>query len=299
MRRVSCPTVYRPDSCSRSHTGGLAVNRDHRGVDTFADRLDALLRAAGDPACGQVPAPDLRLGASLVFWLCPANGAQVVAWNTLLVLIMLAAVTALSESARLTEALSKLIAMPTVKSPTPGDGPPFGRPGVSSLSVLVRRAPAGRAVPDGIVTRLASHVGPYRVGFPIRGTRRCCSSRSLYSQEGLGVDSIFISSGRGDGACSMASRRIPSSRQFRRALQGKISIRRGSSKCSDPYPAPAALAMAPFALLPIGVAVLLFLCLSVIAIWAALAILRVSDWRCYGALHSSGSRCSERFAWGR
>jgi hypothetical protein len=49
------------------------------------------------------------------------------------------------------------------------------------------------------------------------------------------------------------------------------------------YPAPAAYAMAPFALLPYGVANLLFAFVGVAAIAGALCLLDVRDWRCYGA----------------
>jgi alpha-1,2-mannosyltransferase len=54
-----------------------------------------------------------------------------------------------------------------------------------------------------------------------------------------------------------------------------------------PYPAPAALAMVPFGLLPFNVAASIFLLCSVAAIFVALWILGVVDWRCYGVLFAS------------
>jgi len=49
------------------------------------------------------------------------------------------------------------------------------------------------------------------------------------------------------------------------------------------YPAPAAYAFAPFALLPYGVANALFAVAGAAAIIAALWLLDIRDWRCYGA----------------
>jgi hypothetical protein len=49
------------------------------------------------------------------------------------------------------------------------------------------------------------------------------------------------------------------------------------------YPAPAAVAMAPFALLPFAVADVLFAIVGAAAFAAALHVLGVRDWRCYGA----------------
>lgn len=49
-----------------------------------------------------------------------------------------------------------------------------------------------------------------------------------------------------------------------------------------PYPAPAALAMAPFGFLPFNVAASIFLLLSFGAVFLALRLLDVVDWRCYG-----------------
>jgi hypothetical protein len=49
------------------------------------------------------------------------------------------------------------------------------------------------------------------------------------------------------------------------------------------YPAPAALAMVPFALLPYGVAAALFAVLALAAIPLTLLALGVRDWRCHGA----------------
>jgi hypothetical protein len=54
-----------------------------------------------------------------------------------------------------------------------------------------------------------------------------------------------------------------------------------------PYPAPAALAMAPFGALPFSVAAVLFILLSIGAIFLALRLLGVVDWRCYGLLFAS------------
>ena len=48
------------------------------------------------------------------------------------------------------------------------------------------------------------------------------------------------------------------------------------------YPAPAALLMAPFALLPFTVAATLFALLLTAAVPAALYVVGVRDWRCYG-----------------
>jgi hypothetical protein len=50
------------------------------------------------------------------------------------------------------------------------------------------------------------------------------------------------------------------------------------------YPAPAAYAMVPFALLPIGVANVLWALLGAGAVLATLYVLGVRDWRCYGAV---------------
>src|SRR5438445_6931873 len=50
-----------------------------------------------------------------------------------------------------------------------------------------------------------------------------------------------------------------------------------------PYPAPAAVALAPLGVLPLPVAKGIFLALLVLCIPAALLALRVRDWRCYGA----------------
>ena len=49
-----------------------------------------------------------------------------------------------------------------------------------------------------------------------------------------------------------------------------------------PYPAPAAILMAPLGALPFGVAAALFVLASAIAVVAALRLLGVADWRCYG-----------------
>lgn len=49
------------------------------------------------------------------------------------------------------------------------------------------------------------------------------------------------------------------------------------------YPAPAALAMVPFALLPYGVAAAVFAVLVLAAVPASLLVLGVRDWRCHGA----------------
>jgi hypothetical protein len=50
-----------------------------------------------------------------------------------------------------------------------------------------------------------------------------------------------------------------------------------------PYPAPTALALVPFALLPTPVATWLFLLLGVASVVGALLLLGVRDWRCHGA----------------
>lgn len=54
-----------------------------------------------------------------------------------------------------------------------------------------------------------------------------------------------------------------------------------------PYPAPAALAMAPFGALPFNVAASIFLLCSLAAIFLALRLLGVVDWRCYGLVFGS------------
>ena len=53
------------------------------------------------------------------------------------------------------------------------------------------------------------------------------------------------------------------------------------------YPAPAAFAMVPLALLPFALATTLFFALSCAAIVAALRMLGVRDWRCFGAVFAS------------
>jgi hypothetical protein len=53
------------------------------------------------------------------------------------------------------------------------------------------------------------------------------------------------------------------------------------------YPAPAAVAMVPFAVLPLVVADTLFFLLGIGAIVLALRLLGVTDWRCYGAAFAS------------
>lgn len=54
-----------------------------------------------------------------------------------------------------------------------------------------------------------------------------------------------------------------------------------------PYPAPAAVAMVPFGLLPFTVAGWLFIVCSVVAVLLALRVLGVVDWRCYGLVFAS------------
>jgi alpha-1,2-mannosyltransferase len=54
-----------------------------------------------------------------------------------------------------------------------------------------------------------------------------------------------------------------------------------------PYPAPAALAMAPFGLLPFTVAAWIFVLCSVAAVFFSLRLLGVVDWRCYGIAFAS------------
>ena len=54
-----------------------------------------------------------------------------------------------------------------------------------------------------------------------------------------------------------------------------------------PYPAPAALAMIPFAALPFTLAASLFILLSTGAIFLALRLLGVVDWRCHGLVCAS------------
>ena len=47
------------------------------------------------------------------------------------------------------------------------------------------------------------------------------------------------------------------------------------------YPAPAALAMAPLALMPIGVAATIFIALNIAAVIGSLRLIGVRDWRCH------------------
>lgn len=49
------------------------------------------------------------------------------------------------------------------------------------------------------------------------------------------------------------------------------------------YPAPAAVAVAPLSVLPVGAGFVVWLLLSVAAVVIALRLLGVTDWRCYGA----------------
>jgi hypothetical protein len=53
------------------------------------------------------------------------------------------------------------------------------------------------------------------------------------------------------------------------------------------YPAPAVAALSPFGLLPYSVAVVLFVPLCALSVAAALWLLDVRDWRCYGAAFAS------------
>jgi Glycosyltransferase family 87 len=53
------------------------------------------------------------------------------------------------------------------------------------------------------------------------------------------------------------------------------------------YPAPAAFALVPFAVLPFAVAATLWLAASMAAIVGALRLLAVRDWRCHGAVFAS------------
>jgi Glycosyltransferase family 87 len=54
-----------------------------------------------------------------------------------------------------------------------------------------------------------------------------------------------------------------------------------------PYPAPAALLMTPFGLLPFALAAAIFLLLSIVSVVLALRLLEVTDWRCYGIVFAS------------
>ena len=60
-------------------------------------------------------------------------------------------------------------------------------------------------------------------------------------------------------------------------------VAHGHSPYPFVYPAPAAVMMAPLGVLPWRAAVAVFYLLSLAAVVATLRILRVSDWRCYGA----------------
>jgi alpha-1,2-mannosyltransferase len=59
-----------------------------------------------------------------------------------------------------------------------------------------------------------------------------------------------------------------------------------------PYPAPAALALAPFGLLPYTLAATIFGLLAIAAVPLALYVLGVRDWRCYGAAFLTGATLS-------
>src|SRR4051812_8513159 len=61
------------------------------------------------------------------------------------------------------------------------------------------------------------------------------------------------------------------------------AIAHGHSPYPFIYPAPAAVIMAPFGVLPWRVAVVAFFLFSAAAVFATLRILGVRDWRCYGA----------------
>jgi alpha-1,2-mannosyltransferase len=54
-----------------------------------------------------------------------------------------------------------------------------------------------------------------------------------------------------------------------------------------PYPAPAALALVPLGALPFGVAAAFFVIGSIAAVFLALRLLEVADWRCYGIVFGS------------
>jgi hypothetical protein len=58
------------------------------------------------------------------------------------------------------------------------------------------------------------------------------------------------------------------------------------------YPAPAAVAMVPFAVLPETVAIFVWFAVGVAALFLALRLLGVDDWRCYGAAFASVPVCS-------
>jgi hypothetical protein len=58
------------------------------------------------------------------------------------------------------------------------------------------------------------------------------------------------------------------------ALEGNLFV----------YPAPSAALFAPFGLLPYPAAAAIFCTISVAALWSALRLLGVTDWRCYGAI---------------
>ncbi|HEX4679661.1 MAG TPA: glycosyltransferase 87 family protein, partial [Gaiellaceae bacterium] len=71
------------------------------------------------------------------------------------------------------------------------------------------------------------------------------------------------------------------------ALDGLPSVTDGRTFAPFVYPAPAAFAMVPFAALPFALAATLFLALSLGAIFGALRLLNVRDWRCYVAVLGS------------
>ena len=61
------------------------------------------------------------------------------------------------------------------------------------------------------------------------------------------------------------------------------------------YPAPAAVALAPVALIPYPIANVLWAAISVAAIVGTLRLLDVRDWRCYGAAFAAPTVCSSIF----
>lgn len=58
------------------------------------------------------------------------------------------------------------------------------------------------------------------------------------------------------------------------------------------YPAPAALALAPFGLLPYTVAAAIFVALAILCVPASLYLVGVRDWRCHGAAFLTGATLS-------
>src|SRR5690242_11583672 len=76
-------------------------------------------------------------------------------------------------------------------------------------------------------------------------------------------------------------RSVPTMADFRVFWDGGRAVLAGGGG-DFPYPAPAALALAPFGLLPYTLAATIFGLLAIAAVPLALYVLGVRDWRCFG-----------------